>query len=65
MDTVAIPKDILNKILLDVEVLIDDVELALDKKIRQRVLDIEENKIKGKSEEELDAYLQKRGVNIE
>lgn len=65
METVAIPKDVFNKILRDVEILIDDVELALDKTARKRINDIESNKVKGKSEGELDDYLKKRGVNLE
>ncbi len=65
METVTIPKEAFNKILNDVEILIDDFELALDAKVQQRVLDIETGKIKGKTEKDLDDYLKKRGVKID
>jgi len=65
METIAVPKEVFSKILSDVETLIDDVELALDAKVRQRISDIELGKVKGRTEEELNIYLKKRGVKIE
>ncbi len=65
METVTISKEVFAKILTDVETLIDDVELALDTKVRNRIQDIKSDKIKGKKEEELDNYLKNRGVKIE
>ena len=65
MKTIAVPKEVFSKILSDVETLIDDVELALDAKVRQRISDIELGKVKGRTEEELNIYLKKRGVKIE
>jgi len=65
METVTISKEIFSKILLDAEVLMKDVEMALDTKVKQRISDIEENKVEGKSEKELDDYLKSRGVKIE
>ena len=59
------PKEVFTKILDDVVVLIDDVELALDIKIRQRISDIKSGKVKGKTELELNDYLKKRGLRIE
>lgn len=59
------PKKIFTKILEDVEVLIDDVESALDTKVRKRIKDIKTHKIEGKSETDLDNYLKNRGVKIE
>lgn len=64
METVTVPKELFTKILMDVEVLIDDVELALDTKIRKRISGITSGKIVGKTEMELDEYLKRRGVNI-
>ena len=65
METVTISKEVFTRILTDVETLIDDVELALDTKVRERISDIEIRKIKGKTEEELNNYLKNRGVKIE
>lgn len=65
METVTISKEIFSKILADAEVLMKDVEMALDAKVKQRVSDIEKNKIEGKSEKELDDYLKNRGVKVE
>jgi len=65
METVTVPKEVFTKILDDVVVLIDDVELALDIKIRQRISDIKSGKVKGKTELELNDYLKKRGLRIE
>ncbi len=65
METITIPKELFNKILSDVEKLIDDVEIALDNKVKQRIIDIETGKVQGKAEQDLDDYLRKRGVKIE
>ena len=65
METVTVPKEVFNKILSDVEILIDDVEMALDVKVRKRISDIETGKVKGKTEKELDDYLKKRGVKVD
>ena len=65
METVVIPKEIFTKILSDVEILIDDVELALNTKVNKRINDIKTNNINGKTEQELDNYLKKRGVKVE
>lgn len=65
METVTIPKEMFSKILGDVEILITDVERALDMKVQQRVSDIKTGKVVGKTEEELDSYLKKRGIKIE
>ena len=65
METVSIPKEVFTKILIDVETLIDDVELALDTIVQKRIHDIETNNIKGKTEQELNDYLKRRGVKVE
>ncbi|MEK6963514.1 MAG: hypothetical protein AABX70_03750 [Nanoarchaeota archaeon] len=64
MESIVIPKQVFTKILSDVEMLIDDVEMALDVKVRQRILDIDTGREKGKSEKEYYAYLEKRGVKV-
>lgn len=63
-ETVTIPKRVFSKILEDVEVLIDDVEMALDVKVQQRIEDIESGKEKGKTEKEYYEYLAKRGIKV-
>jgi len=65
METVTVPKEVFTRILEDVEVLIDDVELALDEKVKKRLTDVKTGKIQGKTEEDLDNYLKKRGVKLE
>ncbi len=64
METVTIPKRVFSKILEDVEVLIDDVEMALDVKVQQRIEDIESGKDKGRTEKEYYEYLAKRGIKV-
>ena len=64
METVTIPKRVFSKILEDVEVLIDDVEMALDVKVQQRIEDIESGKEKGRTEKEYYEYLAKRGIKV-
>ena len=63
-ETVTIPKRVFSKILEDVEVLIDDVEMALDVKVQQRIEDIESGKEKGRTEKEYYGYLAKRGIKV-
>lgn len=65
METVTVQKEVFSKILTDVETLIDDVELALNAKVMQRIQDIEIGKVEGRTEKDLDNYLEKRGVKIE
>ncbi len=65
METLTVKKEVFSKILTDVETLIDDVEIALDDQVRQRIHDVETGKVTGKTEDDLHAYLKKRGVNVE
>ncbi|MBI2148678.1 hypothetical protein HYU23_03280 [Candidatus Woesearchaeota archaeon] len=65
METLTIPKEIFSKILTDVEILIDDVERALDNKVKQRTNDLSTGKVKAKTEKDLDEYLIKRGIKVE
>lgn len=64
METVAVPREMFVKILSDAEALLEDVEAALDVKVQQRLQDITSGRVEGKSEEDLDQYLLKRGVAI-
>jgi len=64
MKLINIPKDTLNKVLVDVEVLIGDVASLLnqDEIAKKRLIEIKKNPSIALSEEELNNYLKKRGV---
>ncbi|MEK6907126.1 MAG: hypothetical protein AABW45_01220 [Nanoarchaeota archaeon] len=65
METLSISKEKFSKILEDFEVLINDVESALSEEnliVRKRMNEIKLNPSIGKTEQELDDYLKKRGV---
>lgn len=64
METIAIPKMVFNKILSDVEILINDVEIALDAKVQQRIQQIDSGKIKGKTEEKYHDYAIKNFIKF-
>ena len=64
METVVVKKEAFTKILNDMEILIQDVELALDAKVQKRLDDIKSGKDKGKTEKEYYDYLSKRGVAV-
>ncbi len=66
MATVTISEDKLQKVLHDVEVLIEDVASLVnqDKTANQRLAEIKANPSIGKSEKDLDDYLKKRGIKI-
>jgi len=66
MATMTISEEKFNKVLADVENLIEDVTdlLGQDKIAKERIADIEADPPIGKTEKELDSYLQKRGVRI-
>ena len=67
MEDIQIKKSDFNKILNTAEILINEVEEALSQEdiIKKRIEEIKTGKIKGRTEEELDEYLKKRGVKIE
>lgn len=56
----------LNKVLTDVEVLIEDVVSIFDQNeiAQKRLVEIRADPSIGKSEQELDEYLKKRGVKV-
>jgi hypothetical protein len=66
METLQIRKEDFSKILDTAGELLAEVEKALsqDELVKQRVTDIREGKVKGKSEKELEEYLRKRGLKI-
>lgn len=68
METMCIPKEKLGEVIIDVEKLISDFEDLIedqDKVVKQRLSDVKEGKVEGRSEEELDDYLEKRGVKVD
>jgi len=66
MTNITISEEKFNKVLADVENLIEDVTdlFDQDKVVKERIADIEADPSIGKSEKELDSYLKKRGVQI-
>jgi hypothetical protein len=66
MATIAVSEDKLNKVLADVETLIEDVASLVnqDDVAKKRLNEIQVDPSIGKSEQELDDYLKKRGVEI-
>ncbi len=68
MTNVTISKEKLGAVLADVEQLVTDVEdLVEDADITAatRLQDVQEGKVEGKTEQELDEYLKKRGVKVD
>lgn len=67
MANITISEEKLNKVLADVENLIEDVSSLLDQDeiAKKRMAEIKANPPIGKSENELDDYLKKRGVKID
>ncbi|HIJ11423.1 TPA: hypothetical protein HA278_05180 [Candidatus Woesearchaeota archaeon] len=67
MTQVTVSREKFSKVLADVEILVEDVASLFnqDEIVKERVADINSDPSIGKSETELDAYLQKRGVKIE
>ena len=67
MATITISEEKLNKVLADVETLIEDVSSIFDQDeiTKKRIAEIKSNPSMGKSEKELDNYLKKRGVKVD
>ena len=67
MGSITISEEKFNKVLSDVETLIEDVSSLFDQDeiARKRLAEIKANPPIGKSEKELDDYLKKRGVNVD
>jgi len=67
MVNITISEEKFNKVLADVETLIEDVSTLFDQDeiAKHRFAEIKKNPSIGKSEKELDDYLKKRGVEID
>ena len=67
MATMTISEEKFNKVIADVENLIEDVADLFDHDeiAKKRIKDIKADPSIGKSEKELDDYLKKRGVKVE
>ncbi len=67
MTAITVSQEKLDRVLADVETLIEDVSLLLDQDAiaKRRLDEIKANPSLARSEQELNAYLKKRGVEIE
>ena len=67
MATITVSEEKFDKVIADVENLIEDVAELFDQDeiIKKRIADIKANPPIGKSEKELDDYLKKRGVKVD
>ena len=67
MATVTMSEEKFNKVIADVENLIEDVVALFDQDeiAKKRIKDIKADPSIGKSEKELDDYLKKRGVKVD
>ena len=67
MGNITVSEEKFNKVLSDVEALIEDVSSLFDQDeiAKKRIDEIKANPSIGKSEKELDAYLKKRGVKFD
>jgi len=63
-ETITISENRFKKVLSDFEVLLEDVTALVhrDDIVKQRIAEIEANSSIGRTEEELDEYLKRRGV---
>jgi hypothetical protein len=66
-ETITLSKARFSKVLSDFEVLLEDVTELInrDDVVRQRVCDIKSDPSIGRTEEELDSYLKKRGIKVD
>ena len=67
MGNIIISEEKFNKVLSDVETLIEDVSSLFDQDeiAKKRIAEIKSNTSIGKSEKELDSYLKQRGVKVD
>ncbi|MBI2655397.1 hypothetical protein HYX06_03165 [Candidatus Woesearchaeota archaeon] len=67
MANLNVSEEKFNKVLADVETLIEDVSDLFDQDeiAKERISDIEKNPSIGKSEKELEDYLKQRGVKVD
>ncbi|MFZ2456554.1 MAG: hypothetical protein WAX07_08760 [Candidatus Altiarchaeia archaeon] len=66
-ETITLSRERFKKVLLDFEVLLEDVTELVNRDdiVRQRIADVKSDPSIGKTEDELDAYLKKRGVKVD
>jgi hypothetical protein len=66
-ETITLSRERFKKVLLDFEVLLEDVTELVNRDdiVRQRIADVKSDPSMGKTEDELDAYLKKRGVKVD
>lgn len=66
METINVEKTDFNKILNTAEILVQEVEHALsqDEIVKSRIKDIKTGKITGKTKEDYNEYLKKRGIQF-
>ena len=66
METIQVKKSDFDKILNTAENLINEMEQALsqDQIVKKRINDIKTERIKGKTEKDLDNYLKIRGLKV-
>ena len=67
MGNITVSEEKFNKVLSDVETLIEDVSSLFDQDeiAKKRIAEIKSNPSIGKSEKELDSYLKQRGVKVD
>ena len=66
MEALTIPRAKFGKILNDIDILISDIEdVSQDDIAHQRLAQIKADPSLGRSEQELDEYLKKRGVRMD
>jgi len=67
MSTITVSEEKFNKVIQDVENLIEDVSdlFNQDEIAKKRMTEIKSNNSIGKTEKELDEYLKKRGVKVD
>ncbi len=63
-ETIAVNKEIFGKVMADIENLLADFEILTNETVQKRLADIKKDPSIGKSEQELDEYLKKRGVRV-
>ncbi len=63
-ETITVNKEIFGKVMADIENLLEDFEILTSETVQKRLKEIKENPSIGKSEQELDEYLKKRGVQV-
>ena len=67
MTTITISEEKFNRVIADVENLVEDVAELFnqDEIAKKRIVEIKANPSIGRSEKELDNYLEKRGVKVD